>query len=82
MTQSKSQVLVNLKTGDKVVFDVEKIEDFNKFRTDMNLCVRNEIEWIWCGDNAVVRLSDIYNVFYFPEGYSLESEKGAEKPNK
>lgn len=71
--QSKSQVLVNLRSGDKIVFDVEDQADFFKFRA--NLSPQYEGSWAHCGDKAIVRIEDVFSAFYFPDGYTLGEEK-------
>lgn len=73
--QSKSQVLVNMRSGDRVVFDVEGLVGWNRF-SDM---LSNYKEWIEIPNKAMLRKSEIISVYYMPEGYAKNSEGNVPK---
>ena len=74
--QSKSQILVNMRSGEKVAFDIQDIRDFVK--------VANQLfeeagqfttfsEWVQINEKAVIRKDEIIGVYFFPEGYVQNS---------
>lgn len=73
--QSKSQILVNLRSGEKVTFDVQDIRDFVK--------VANQLfeagqftpfsEWVQINEKAVLRKDEIIGIYFFAEGYAQNS---------
>lgn len=65
--ESKSQVLVTLRTGDQLVFDDADKKGFTAISADL----RGHAEWI-CVENAIVCSKDILSVYFFPDGYSVK----------
>lgn len=61
--QSKSQVIVNIRTGDQIMFPVVDSDGYRLVCTDLYSGSR----WIEF-DNAIVNKEDIVSVYYLPEG--------------
>jgi len=73
--QSNPQVLVNLKSGDRVLYDVD---DYDKYK---GVCsqLRQGYDWVEIGENSCVRSEMIASVYYLPEGYAKNKSNSVGK---
>lgn len=62
----KPQVLVKLKNGEDVIYDVTGYEDFEKL---VDLVCGLWSRWIYIGQHSLVKKSNIFGVFFLKDGY-------------
>lgn len=70
---SKSQILVNLRSGEKIAFDIQDIRDFVKVQNQLFEEDGQFSEWIQVTEKAIIRKFEIVSVYFFPEGYAQNS---------
>lgn len=68
--ETKSQVLVNMRSGDRVVFDVDGLEGWTRF----SMMMSSNMQWMEIPNKAMLRKSEIVSVYYMPEGYAKNSQ--------
>lgn len=73
--ENKTQVLVNMRTGDKVLFDVENYDEFKKVCSQLY----QDCPWIEVGKTSFIRTTEIMSIYYLPEGYAKGSDSNSTK---
>lgn len=61
----QKQVLINVRTGNHVIFDVRGHEEFNQLAIDL----MSKLDWMKVGKNAFIRKDEITSIYYLPEGF-------------
>lgn len=66
-----AQLLFNLSTGERLLFDVEDEEDFKFVVQQLN----RETDWFEFNGNVLMRKAEIISVYYLPEGFDANNKK-------
>lgn len=73
--QPQIQVLVNMRSGDKVLYDVENYEEYRQVCSQLY----GEHPWVEVGKTSFIRTDEIMSVYYLPEGYGKSGQSSVKK---